>query len=102
MDEASLAACKDNACFPQCHQVLRQVRLPPAKGCLEVADAGLALTDGQQDLQACWLVDALHQARYFFNGRYIHNHEYIIVWIKFLGSPSRHQLKVTDVTLPVT
>lgn len=78
VDIASLAASQDNPCFPQRHQVLGKIRLPPAKGCLKVADTGLALADGEQDLQPRRLVDALHQVGHFLNRRHIHNHEYIV------------------------
>jgi hypothetical protein len=78
VDEPSLAASYDDPCFPQRHQVLGKIRLPPAKGCLQVADTGLALADGEQDLQPRRLVDALHQVGYFLNGRHIHHNEYIV------------------------
>jgi len=62
VDEAALAARQDDPRFPQRHQVLGKIRLPPAEGCLKVADASLALADGEQNLQPYRLVDALHQA----------------------------------------
>jgi hypothetical protein len=78
VNKASLAARQDNARFPQSHQVLGKISLPPAKSCFQVADTGLALANRKQDLQPGGLVDALQEAGHFFNGQYIPIHEYII------------------------
>jgi hypothetical protein len=43
-----------------------------------MADARLALADSQQDLQPGRLANGLQEECYFFNGRYIRRHEYII------------------------
>jgi hypothetical protein len=78
MDIPSLAARQKDARLAQGHQVLGEVRLPPAEGGFQVADARLALADSQQDLHPGRLADGLQEECYFFNGRYIRRHEYII------------------------
>jgi len=59
MDVSSLTARQKDARFSQGHQMLREVRLPPAKCGFKVADASLALTNRQQDLQPGGLADGL-------------------------------------------
>ncbi len=61
------AAVRNNPGFTQGHQMLRNVSLPPAEGRFEVADAGLALANRQQDLQASRLADGLEQVSKNFN-----------------------------------
>jgi len=78
VDEASFAARQEDPPFPQRHQVLGKICLPPAKCGLKVADAGLALANGKQDLQPCRPVDALHQVGHFLNRGYIQHYEYIV------------------------
>jgi hypothetical protein len=76
--ETPIPARQYHACLAQCHQVLGEVRLPPAEGGFQVADARLDFADSQQDLQPGRLADGLQEECYFFNGRYIRRHEYII------------------------
>lgn len=59
MDVAPHPAGGDDPGLAQGHQVLGKVGLPPAKGGLEVADAGFAHPKSQQDLQAGGLPDNL-------------------------------------------
>ncbi len=50
-DIASISTGHHQAFAAQRHQVLRYVRLSPARSCFQVTDAGLALPNRQQDLQ---------------------------------------------------
>ncbi len=61
VDESPLAARLQQAGFAQGHQVLGEGSLPQVEHGFEMADARLALADGQQDLQAGFLPDGLEQ-----------------------------------------
>jgi hypothetical protein len=76
--ETPIPARQYHACLAQCHQVLGEIGLPPAKGGFQVADASLTLADSQQDLQPCPLADGLQEFGYIINGGYIRRHEYIL------------------------
>ncbi len=52
VDVASLAPVRDDPALTQRHQVLGEGRLPETQHGFKVTDAGLALTDRQQDLDA--------------------------------------------------
>jgi len=58
---APLPACDQDARLTKRHEVLGQVRLPPTKGRFEVADAGIAISDRQQDLKASRGPDGLEK-----------------------------------------
>jgi hypothetical protein len=61
MNVTSGTAVCHNPGFAQGHQVLGEGSLPQAEHGFEMADARLALADGQQDLQAGYLPDGLEQ-----------------------------------------
>ena len=61
MDVTSGAAICYNPCLTQRHQVLGEGRLPQAQHGFKMADARLAIANGQQDLQAGFLPDGLKQ-----------------------------------------
>ena len=59
MNVTPIAARQDDTGFAQGHQVLRQVCLPPAESCLEMAYALPGITDCQQNLKSRRLADGL-------------------------------------------
>lgn len=88
-----MAARDHDPGFSQRHQMLGKIGLPPTEGGFQVADARLALANGQQDLQAGFLADGLEQRGDLFDRRYIRHNEYIIPAEKSPGSAECHVLR---------
>jgi hypothetical protein len=93
MDVGPLTPSRNYPGLAQRYQVLRKGSLPRTGHGLELANAGLAIADGRQNLQAGFLPDRLEHRSSLFGSRYIHHGEYIITTFYRARSEKCHPIR---------